>query len=185
MRPLSPLPIALASAALAGLLWSFDALDDLVGGAAVVWVSQMLAWLGIRGPAGTAAAPGPRAALAIGGAIPTAACALTLVPWLAGGGGMEALGAVVGMIVFGVPLCTAIAALAIWKLSDRPRAAALTRTVTITASTTGLAWLLALAWIAGGGGRIDAATLLAFPGLATWWLVLPLAELLGRRHGAG
>jgi hypothetical protein len=182
VRPLSPVPIALASVALAAILWSFEALDDMVGGAVVVWISQMLVWLGMRGSPTSVGSAGSRAALAIGGAMPTAACALALVPWVAGGDGMEGLGRVIGMMVLGVPLVTAVAGVVIWtRERSSPRATALARTVVMTTIITALAWSLAIAWVAIHGSN-DKATLLTFPGLATWWLLLPLAEMLVPRR---
>ena len=96
---------------------------------------------------------------------------------------MEGLGRVVGMMVIGVPLLTAVATIVIWTQSARPRTAALARTIAIAAVTTAIAWALAIAWVAIHGSN-DKATLLAFPALATWWLMLPLAELLVHRRAA-
>jgi hypothetical protein len=176
MRPLSPLPIALGSAALAGVLWSSDALDDIVGAGLIVWISQMLVWLGLRGPT-LEPSDGPRRALlAIGGAIPTVALWLALIPWVARGDGMAQLGAVVMMMIFGVPFGTLGFAIALWILGRRPRSRPIAPALAIAASTTALAWLLELVWISRGDRMPDLAIWLAFPGIATWWIVLPLAD---------
>ncbi len=176
MRSLSPLPIALGSAALSGLLWSSEALDDIVGAGLLVWISQMLVWLGLRGPVLTPADRPRRALLAVGGAMPTVPLWLALIPWVARGDGMEQLGVVVMMMVFGVPLGTAGFAVALWIQSGRPRARPIAPAVAIVASTTALAWMLEWVWISRGERTPDLAMWLAFPGIATWWLALPLAE---------
>src|SRR5690349_20957641 len=184
MRPLSPLPIALGSAALAGVLWSSEALDDIVGAGVLVWISQMLVWLGIRGPT-LEPSDGPRRALlAIGGAMPTVALWLALIPWVARGDGMDQLGAVVMMMIFGVPLGTLAFAIALWILGGRPRNRPIAPALAIVASTTALAWLLEVGWISRADRLPDLAMWLAFPGIASWWLVLPLADWFVSRRAA-
>lgn len=184
MRPLSPLPIALGSAALCASLWSSDALDDLVGAGVLVWISQMLVWLGIRGGPLEPNDGARRALIAVGGAMPTIALWLALIPWVARGDGMDQLGMVVMMMIFGVPLGTLGFAIALWVLGGRPRSRPIAPALAIAASTTALAWLLELVWIASADRVPELAMWLAFPGVATWWLVLPLADWFTSRRGA-
>jgi hypothetical protein len=92
---------------------------------------------------------------------------------------MEALGTVVMMLIFGVPLGVAVIAVVIHRMTRATREAALRRIVVIVAGTTALAWALALIW---GTTRADpgddTTTVLVFPALATWWLLLAAVELL-------
>jgi hypothetical protein len=182
LRPLTPVPIVLWSALAAALLWSSEQLDDVAGCASAVVISHLLLWLGMRGDPAQPASRGGRVALAVGGAIPAAACLLTLIPWLARGDGMASLGMVVMMMIFGVPLGVAALAVLIHRTSDGPRHAVLRRILALVTGTTALAWALALAW---RSTRADASgdttTVLVFPALATWWLLLVLAEALAPR----
>jgi hypothetical protein len=181
-RLLSPLPIATWSAAAAAVMWSSERLDDMTGGAVVIAMSHGLMWLALRGEPSQPATRGQRVALAIGGAAPTAACLLALTPWLARGDGMESLGTVVMMMLFGVPFGVAVFALLIHRASRHARVVALAYTLAIVGGSIAVAWVLALAWAGTRApGSDKAMELLVFPGLATWWLVLPLAELFAMR----
>lgn len=182
MRCLAPLPIATSALVAAGVMWSSERLDDMTGGAAVVAISQALMGLGLRGDPSQPAVGGERVAFAIGGAAPTAACLLALTPWLARGDGMESLGTVVMMMLFGVPLGVAAFALVIHRVSRRARIDALARTLAIVGGSIAIAWVLASTWAATRASGTDKAIeLLVFPGLATWWLVLPVADWLAMR----
>lgn len=182
MRSLAPLPIATSAVVAAGVMWSSELLDDMTGGAAVIAISQALLWLGLRGDPWQPADRGQRVALAIGGAAPTAACLLALTPWLARGDGMESLGTVVMMMLFGVPLGVAAFALAIHRVSRHARVDALARTLAIVGGSIAVAWVLASTWAGTrASGTEKAMELLVFPGLATWWLVLPLADWFAMR----
>lgn len=177
LRPLTPIPIVLWSALAAALLWSSTQLDDMTGCVAVVTIAHLLLWLGLRGDAAQPASRGGRIALATGGALPGAALLLTAIPWLAPDGGMEALGTVVMMLIFGVPLGVAVLAWVLHRVADGPRPRALVRILVVVASTTAVAWVLALTWRAvRADPGDDTITVLVFPGLATWWLMLAIAE---------
>jgi hypothetical protein len=181
-RFLSPLPIAAWSAVGAAVMWSSELLDDMTGGAAVIAISHALLWVALRGDPSQPAERGQRVALAIGGAAPTAACLLALTPWLARGDGMQSLGTVVMMMVFGVPFGVALFAAVIYRASRHRRDDALARTLAIVGGSIAVAWVLALAWArTRAPGTDKAIELLVFPGLATWWIVLPLADLLAMR----
>ncbi|MBL8946651.1 MAG: hypothetical protein JNK45_26015 [Myxococcales bacterium] len=177
VRPLSPWPILAVTAIVGAIAWSSPWLDDLVGIAAVVGICDGLLWLGLRGdpraPPGTAA----RVALAIGGAVPAAATALTFIPWFADGDGMQGLAVVVGMLIFGLPLAIAGFAVALFLLTLRARAAALDRVLVVAGGSIAIGWVVAIAWALVGGGSTDVAVnVLAFPGFATAALILPLLE---------
>ncbi|HET6585382.1 MAG TPA: hypothetical protein VFG69_18115 [Nannocystaceae bacterium] len=181
-RVLTPLPIVVSSAVAAAVMAMSDRLDDMTGGVAVVAISHVLMWIGLRGDPAQPAGRAERVALAIGGAAPTAACLLALTPWLARGDGMESLGTVVMMMVFGVPLGVAAFAALILRASRLPRVDALAQTLAVVGGTIAIAWILASVWAGTRArGSDKALELLVFPGLATWWLVLPLAEWLAMR----
>jgi hypothetical protein len=179
MRPLTPIPIVVWSAVGAALLWSSERLDDMAGCTIVVTIAHLLLWLGLRGDLAQPASRGGRVELAIGGALPGAALLLAAIPWFAPAGGMEALGTVLMMLIFGVPLGVAALAVVMHRLTRDARCVALRRIVVIVAAATALAWVLALVW---GTTRADpgddTTTVLVFPALATWWLLLASAELL-------
>lgn len=183
-RPLSPAPIVVVGVVAAAILWSSEALDDLVGSAVVLTVCHVLMWLGLRGDPRATPSIGARIALAIGGGIPATTVVLTMIPWMAAGkDGMEGLGIVVGMLIFGVPVALAVFAGVIYAQTGRPRAAALGRVVGIAGGAIAGAWVLAIAWGVTSDMPIDKRVdILAFPGIATMWLALVIAE---QRMGRG
>jgi hypothetical protein len=177
VRPLSPWPILGLTAIVGAIAWSSPWLDDLAGLAAVVGVCDGLLWLGLRGDPHAPPGTGARVALALGGAVPAAATALTFIPWFADGDGMQGLAVVVGMLIFGLPLAIATLAVALFLLTRRARVAALDRVLAVTGGSIALGWFVAIAWAITGGGSTDVAVnVLAFPGFATAALVLPLLE---------
>jgi hypothetical protein len=177
VRPLSPWPILGLTAIVGMIAWSSPWLDDLAGLAAVVGVCDGLLWLGLRGDLDASPGAGARVALALGGAVPAGATALTFIPWFADGDGMQGLAVVVGMLIFGLPLAIAAIAVALFLLTRRARVAAFDRVLAVMGVSIAVGWFVAIAWALTGGGTTAAAVnVLAFPGFATAALVLPLLE---------
>ena len=185
-RPLSPMPIVIAGTAAAAILWSSDMLDDLVGGAAVITVCHLLVWLGLRGHPKATPGIGARIALALGGGIPATSVVLTLIPWIvADNDGLDGLGVVIGMLIFGMPAALGVFAALIYVQTGRGRTAALGRVVAISGVAIATAWLSAIAWALTSDMPIDKRVgILAFPGIATWWLALLIAEHRATRDAA-
>ncbi|HWB79372.1 MAG TPA: hypothetical protein VG755_30630 [Nannocystaceae bacterium] len=173
---LEPVLILAWSTVAFAVLWSSARYDDFAGWAVVVALTHLLLWIGLRG-----AAPrrGQRIAIAIAGAVPTAAWVVALTPWVVRPGGLESLGTAVMMVIFGIPLGVIAAALTLYRITRASSRSALGRTLALVAATTAVAWVLALAWTRDGGEK--ALELLVFPGLATWWLLLPAVGLAARR----
>lgn len=184
VRPLSPWPILGVTAIVGAIAWSSPWLDDLAALAAFVGASDALLWLGLRGDPNAAPSTAARVALALGGAVPAAATALTFIPWFADGDGMQGLAVVVGMLIFGVPLAIAGFGVALFLLTRRARAAALDRLLVVAGGSIAIGWAVAIAWAIAGGGSTDVAVnVLAFPGFATAAMILPLLERQSLRAG--
>lgn len=177
MRPpwLEPVLIVAWSTIAFAIAWSTERYDDFAGWAAVIAVTHLLLWIGLRGEQPSR---GQRIAIAIAGAVPSAAWIVALTPWVVRPGGLESLGTVVMMMIFGIPLAVLVAAIAIYRLAHAARRIALRRTLAVVAATTLVAWALALAWAREGSAQ--ALELLVFPALATWWLILPALRLTVR-----
>lgn len=177
MRPpwLEPVAIVAWSTIAFAVLWSSERYDDFAGWAVVVAATHFLLWIGLRDDAPSR---GQRVAIAIAGAVPTAAWVVALTPWVVRPGGLESLGTAVMMVIFGIPLGVIAAAIALYRLTRAPRIVALRRTLALVSATTLVAWVLAVAWTRDGGEK--AMELLVFPGLATWWLCLPALRLATR-----
>lgn len=181
--PLSSLPILVWAAIVFAIAWSSERYDDFAGLAAVMAGSHVLVWLGVRGDPRARMTRSRIVGVAIGGAIPTAACLLVVIPWVAGDGGLEALGRVVMMMFFGVPIGVAAIAVAIARAARGTAGNALARASAIVVGTTAIAWVLALAWLRGHPVE-SARELLVFPAVATAWLLLPGLELTASRRRA-
>ena len=177
MRPLwlDPLLIIVWSTIAFAIAWATERYDDFAGWAVVVAVTHFLLWIGLRSDAPSR---GQRVAIAIAGAVPTAAWVVALTPWVVRPGGLESLGTAVMMVMFGIPLGVIAAAILLYRLTHAARRVALVRTLAVVAATTLVAWVLALAWTRDGGEK--ALELLVFPALATWWLLLPAVQLKAR-----
>jgi hypothetical protein len=175
VRPpwLEPVLVIAWSAIAFAVLWSSERYDDFAGWAIVVAITHLFLWIGLRGEG-----RGHRVAIAIAGAVPTAAWVVALTPWVVRPGGLESLGTAVMMVIFGIPLGVLAAAVLLYRLGHAPRRIALRRTLAVVAVTTLLAWGLALAWTRDGGEK--ALELLVFPALSTWWLLLPALRLAAR-----
>jgi hypothetical protein len=178
----APVPIMVWSAAAAAIMWSSDRLDDLVGFAVVIAITHALTWFGLRGDPARIPTHGQRIALAIGAAIPTAPAVLMLAPLISSVTHFDGLLVALVMLVAGIPLGIGVAAMLVYRMTSRSRVDALARVVAVVGGSIAVACILTFVWwCIEPAERTISIEALAFPGLAAWWLVLPLAELLAMR----